>query len=217
MNKEREWHGYYQPYLSQARRRGVDPMALLDEQWADGRKTALRVLPHLSESSVVLEIACGIGRVSRHVAAHCHRLHCADILDEALSEARTQLRGFDNVVFDKINGYDLRSYGAGSMDCVYSFTTFFHFDFELVVHYFSEIARVLKAGGTAIVEFKQWRGAKDVMQLLKKIEEQGGIEAYEHKRDKWRYVSSEMLAVLCEFHGLQILDPEVTHFTFGKP
>jgi len=26
-----------------------------------------------------------------------------------------------------------------------------------------------------------------------------------------------MLAVLCEFHGLQILDPEVTHFTFGKP
>jgi ubiquinone/menaquinone biosynthesis C-methylase UbiE len=217
MNKEQEWEGYYRPYLAHARRRGIEPLALLDDEWADGRETALSVLPHLSESSVVLEIACGIGRVSRHVASHCRRLHCADILDEALAEARSQLRGFDNVLFEKINGYDLRRYDAGSFDCVYSFTAFFHFDFELVVHYFSEIARVLRPGGTAIVEFKQWRSAKDVTQLLDKIEEQGGLAAYELERDKWRYVSSEMLAVLCEFHGLQILDPDTTKFTFRKP
>ena len=93
MDKEQQWQGYYQPYLAHARRLGVNPLTLLDEQWADGRQTALSVLPHVSGSSVVLEIACGICRVSRHVAPHCHRLHCADILDEALAEAR-RMKGF---------------------------------------------------------------------------------------------------------------------------
>ncbi len=216
MEKEEEWKGYYACYLSEARRKGVNPLEVLDEQWFNGQTAAMSVLPYISKNSTVLEVACGIGRVSRFVAPHCCHLHCADILDEALGEARNQLNQFDNVSFNKINGYDLSGYESESFDCVYSFTAFFHFDFELVVGYFSEIKRVLKPGGTAVVEFKQWKDKQDVTLLLEKIEHQGGIRIYQNELDKWRYVSKEMLAVLCDFYELQVLDEDVTKFTFRK-
>jgi ubiquinone/menaquinone biosynthesis C-methylase UbiE len=216
MDKGQGWKGYYDYYLTEARRQRVSPLAMLDEQWYDGRITAEAVLPYLSPASDVLEIACGIGRVSRFVAPHCRQLHCADILDEALEAAKTQLAGFNNISFDKINGYDLTGYQSESFDCVYSFTAFFHFDFELVVSYFAEIKRVLKPRGIAIIEFKQWKDKRDVRQLLDKIEDQGGLEIYHAELDKWRYVSKEMLAILCDFYDLEVVNPDVTKFTFRK-
>lgn len=216
MNKQQEWQGYYRYYLEEARRQNVSPLDILDEQWWKGRSTAQVVLPHLTIDSEVLEIACGIGRVSRFVAPCCRRLHCADILDEALAEARLQLNEFQNVTYDKLNGYDLRIYASEVFDCVYSFTAFFHFDFELVVSYFAEIKRVLKPGGIGIIEFKQWKDGKDVAELLDKIAEQGGLMAYHGVLDRWRYVSNEMLSVLCDFYELEAIDKDVTKFTFRK-
>ena len=216
MEKQQEWQGYYGYYLSEARRKGVNPLDVLDEQWFDGRTNAQCVLPYICADSDVLEIACGIGRISRFIAPHCRGLHCADILDEALAEARLQLGEFHNISFDKINGYDLAVYKSDLFDCVYSFATFFHFDFELVVRYLAEIKRVLKPGGIAIIEFKQWKDKRDVLQLLEKIAHQGGLKIYHAELDKWRYVSKEMLAVLCDFYDLQVIDQDVTKFTFRK-
>ena len=111
-------------------------------------------------------------------------MFCSDIIDEALTEAKINLKDFNNVSFQKINGYDLRVFDDNYFDLVYSFTTFFHFDFELVLKYFEEIKRVLKPAGIAIIEFKRWQDKKDVTELLEKIEAQGGIETYEKELDK---------------------------------
>ena len=216
MEKEEQWKDYYAPYFSQAHQKSVNALELLDEQWFDGRKTATCVLPYLSENSVVLEIACGIGRVSRFVAPHCASLYCTDILEEALQEVTKNLKDHNNVCFQKTNGYDLSGFRPAYFDCVYSFTTFFHFDFELVVNYFSEIKRVLKAGGIGIIEFKRWLGQEDVLQLLDKIQDEGGVRKYERELDKWRYVSKEMLRVLCDFHDLEVIDDDVIKYTFRK-
>ena len=41
------WNGYYHDYLIRARARGIEPVALLDEEWFDGKTTAhTSVLPH---------------------------------------------------------------------------------------------------------------------------------------------------------------------------
>jgi ubiquinone/menaquinone biosynthesis C-methylase UbiE len=217
MKKEKQWEGYYTPYLFKAQKKGVTTLEVLDKEWFDGRTTAeLCVLPHISKHSTVLEIACGIGRVSRFVAPRCKHLYCTDILEEALTEVKKNLQGFENVSFKKTNGYDLREFDADYFDCVYSFTAFFHFDFELVVNYFNEIKRVLKSGGTGIIEFKRWTDKQDVVQLLNKIEEQGGVRKYETELDKWRYVSKEMLKVLCDYYDLRVIDDDVTKFTFRK-
>jgi ubiquinone/menaquinone biosynthesis C-methylase UbiE len=215
-SKEDRWKGYYDYYFSEARRHGTRPVAVLDEQWADGQDTAQRVLSYVSSASIVLEIACGIGRVSRFVAPRCGRLYCTDILDEALREAKETLKGNHNVSFHKTNGYDLAEFGGGTIDCVYSFTAFFHFDFELVVLYFREVERVLRPGGTGIIEFKRWSEPQDVTELLEKIESQGGIRQYEAMLDKWRYVSAGMVRRLCEHYGLDVIDDDVRRFTFRK-
>jgi ubiquinone/menaquinone biosynthesis C-methylase UbiE len=217
MEKEEQWKGYYNYYLSEASRKGVNALQVLDEQWYDGRKTAQCVFPDISRESIVLEIACGIGRVSRFVAPRCRHLYCTDILEEALKEARQNLKDFPNVSFHKTNGYDLGEFRSEYFDCVYSFTTFFHFDFELVVHYFREIKRVLKRGGSGIIEFKRWIGKEDVVQLVEKIESRGGIKTYETDLDKWRYVSTEMLSLVCEYYDLRVIDEDTTKFTFRKP
>ncbi len=217
MNKEKRWNTYYSEYVSRSKQKGITPLELLDMEWCDGKKTAEScVLPYLTSDSIVLEIACGIGRVSRFVAPRCEYLYCIDILDEALAEAEKNLISFKNVSFQKTNGYDLGDFDEDYFSCVYSFTAFFHFDFEMVVTYFREIKRVLKRGGIGIIEFKRWVKTEDILQLLSKIEEQGGIEEYEAKLDKWRYVSKEMLSILCDHYELKVIDDDVTKFTFKK-
>lgn len=217
MEKEKQWQGYYASYLDKASQRGVSTLDILNEEWFDGQRTAEEcVLPYISKDSVILEIACGIGRVSKYVASKCKYLFCADIIEEALEEAKNNLKQYSNISFKKINGYNLIGFHENYFDCVYSFTAFFHFDFELVVKYFYEIKRVLKPGGIAIIEFKRWEDKNDVIELLDKIEEQGGIENYEKELDKWRYVSREMLQILCDYYDLLIVDDNTTKFTFKK-
>ncbi len=216
MTKAAEWRGYYRYYLREARRQKVDALQVLDEQWEDGRRSAERVLPYVARDADVLEIACGIGRVSRFVTPHCGRLYCADILNEALAQARKNLKPLSNVSFHKTSGYDLAEFAAESFDCVYSFTTFIHFDFELVLRYLAEIKRVLKPSGVALIEFKRWCDRSEVEQLLEKIEDQGGIEIYEREIDKWRYVSKEMLGLACSYYGLQVIDEDTVKYTFKK-
>lgn len=215
--KETTWDGYFHCYRRAAHERGLTPQELLDEQWADGRETAeTSVLPHLTPKSDVLEIACGLGRVSRFVAPHCRSLCCTDILDDALEGCQESLAGASNVRFVKTNGYDLVEFADGSFDCVYSFTAFFHLDWEVVVGYFAEIRRVLRRGGTAILEFKQWRRTADVEQLIAKIEKVGGVAAYESQLEKWRYVSPDMLDLLCDYFDLVPIDRDATHYTCRK-
>jgi len=74
-SKEQQWKNYYDYYLAEAKLQGVSALSVLDSQWHDGRSTAECVLPYISPDSLVLEIACGIGRVSRFVAPHCRYLH----------------------------------------------------------------------------------------------------------------------------------------------
>jgi len=68
----------------------------------------------------------------------------------------------------------------------------------------------------AIIEFKRWIGKEDLDQLLQKIEQQGGIKVYEAEVDKWRYVSNDMLKVVCDYFGLTIINDDLTKFTFQK-
>ena len=67
-----------------------------------------------------------------------------------------------------------------------------------------------------MIEFKRWKDKQDVQQLLEKIESRGGIRKYEADLDKWRYVSLELLALLCNHFNFEIVDGNLTRFTMRK-
>jgi ubiquinone/menaquinone biosynthesis C-methylase UbiE len=212
------WKGYYEPHARKAAGMGKTIAQVLDAEWYDSAGVFERLLlPKLVPGSRVLEIACGVGNLARLVAPRCAELCCADILEEALAEARRTLAGVCNVTFHRLSGYDLAGLASDRFDLVYSFTSFFHFDFELVVSYLGEIRRVLAPGGDSILEFKTCVTERAIDQLLRKIEQAGGVEKYERAIDKWRYVSKDALVALCAHFGLEVVIDDVTRFTFRKP
>lgn len=213
--KSEVWAGYFAPYYRKAEEDGIRVIDIVDDEWTSGRHAAeVCVHPYVTPDSKVLEIACGVGRVSVHVAPACLHLTCTDIIDEALRGCKEALAAQHNVSYLRIEGYGLPEFSDASFDCVYSFTTFFHFDFELVVTYFAEIKRVLKPGGIGVIEFKQFKSRRDIDTLLTKIHKSGGLRAYESDLSKWRYVGEDGLKILADYFGLEVLVWDQTHFTF---
>lgn len=164
----------------------------------------------------VLEIGSGLGRVARHVVSQVGHLTCADILPEALNFL-AEVLPTEKVTLHPLSGLDLGGLRDQSFDLVYSFATFFHLDWELVVQYFHEIRRVLRPGGRAVLEFMPWRGPEDVEKLATKIERHGGLESYRQILGKWHYVSPDMLGVLSHYLGLVVESDDVTAYRFQKP
>ncbi len=216
-DKEKAWQGYFDHEIERARSSSILSTEILEEDWKVSGQAQVEecILPYIDQASVVLEIACGLGRVSRFVAPQCKQLFCTDIIDNALEEARINLSGMQNIKYRKINGFDLKRFDRNQFDLVFSFGTFFHLDFEVVVNYLIEIKRVLKPKGFCMLEFKSFKSEKDIELLLKKIKK-GGIERHESDRTKFRYVTSDMLKTLCDYLELNVITEDVYKFTLQK-
>ena len=210
------WQGYFLPVFQEARARGSDPLTYLDQSWSNGKLAGDLLGPFLRPDMQVLEIGSGLGRVSRHVVPQVAHLTCADILPEAL-DFLAQVLPSEGVTRHLLSGLDLQGLEDESFDLVYSFATFFHLDWELVVQYFREIGRVLRPGGRAVLEFMPWRGMDDVKKLAAKIEHHGGLGSYRRLLDTWRYVSPDMLSVLSQYLGFIVESEDVTAYRIRKP
>jgi ubiquinone/menaquinone biosynthesis C-methylase UbiE len=106
----------------------------------------------IQPSDVVLEIGCGVGRVGKHLARHCHRWIGADVSPNMLRYAAERLRHLPNVEFVEIPGNDLRPIADESVDVVYSTVVFMHLDTWDRYAYVKEARRVLRPGGKLYVD-----------------------------------------------------------------
>jgi ubiquinone/menaquinone biosynthesis C-methylase UbiE len=112
-----------------------------------GRTDAGALAALLSPGSSVLEIGCGMGRVMRHLAAACGRLHGIDISEAMVARGRERLAHLPNVSFEVGNGYDLAPFESGSLDLVYSLYALQHMPKTTAYNYLAESARVLRPEG----------------------------------------------------------------------
>jgi ubiquinone/menaquinone biosynthesis C-methylase UbiE len=134
----------------------------LDEFWKSGEniwsdlKRALDYRPRPTD--VVVEIGCGVGRLSRVIAPQVSHLHALDISAEMLAEAgKMDAR---NVSFHRAEGNDLRMLPDGIADLVLAYCVFQHLpSVEALGRYLKEMVRVAKPGG--IIAFtltpRSWR------------------------------------------------------------
>ena len=72
----------------------------------------------------VLEIGCGAGRLTRHLAATFGEVHGVDVSDEMISLARANLADLANVRLHLNNGADLAGLADNSFDFAFSFWCF---------------------------------------------------------------------------------------------
>jgi SAM-dependent methyltransferase len=97
-----------------------------------------------------LEIGCGAGRLTMHMARDFREVVGVDVSEGMLRVAREHVPA-PNVEFLQSNGFQL-PVAAGSADAVFSAHVFQHFDsLGLARANFAEVARVLRPGGTVMI------------------------------------------------------------------
>jgi ubiquinone/menaquinone biosynthesis C-methylase UbiE len=111
------------------------------------------LLPQIDSDSRVLELGCGGGRIARLVAPSVAELLCSDISDLMVAEARSALRGHENVSFVVANAIGLPGLADESFDAVYAHDVLVNLDPNEILAALDSGRRVLKGGGSLVASF----------------------------------------------------------------
>lgn len=105
-------------------------------------------------NKTVLEIGCGIGRITEFLAQNFAEVFAVDISEEMIKKGRERFKNADNINFIANNGknYPIKN---ESIDFVFSYIVFQHMPNKKVVEEnFKEIKRVLKENGIAKIQVR---------------------------------------------------------------
>lgn len=122
--------------------------------WSEGEHDLDRLLAllevRIAPTDVVLDIGCGVGRLTRVIAGRAARVFAIDISSEMIDRARAHHADLDNVEWIVGDGKTLQPIADGSLDGCVSHVVFQHIpDPSITLGYVSEMGRVLRPGGWA--------------------------------------------------------------------
>jgi SAM-dependent methyltransferase len=104
----------------------------------------------LASSDRVVEVGCGVGRLTRAIALRVDQVIGVDISREMLARARQNLNRQSNIELVHGDGTSLAGIGDASADACLSHVVFQHIpEPAIVMGYVREMARVLRPGGWA--------------------------------------------------------------------
>lgn len=102
----------------------------------------------------VLEIGCGIGRMTEFFAEDFKKVYGVDISKEMIKKGKEKLAGINNIELLETDGVNL-PFADNSMDLIFSYIVFQHMpNYEIVEKNFREIKRVLKEDGLFKVQLR---------------------------------------------------------------
>jgi len=150
--------------------------------WASGPEALDRTLApfdlKVGPDDEVVEIGCGIGRMTRALASRAGHVVGVDVSGEMVERGREALADLDNVELMVGSGTDLGGIADSSADVVYSFIVFQHIpDPAITCSYVREIGRVLRPGGWTVFQVSErpeihharhWRSAESLLESLKR-------------------------------------------------
>lgn len=119
-----------------------------------GRRDVDDILASLSfvpnPRGVVLDIGCGLGRLTRRLDELFLKAVGVDVSAEMIARAKSLIPTVD---FRVVDGVDLRAFANGTFDVVFSFIVFQHLpNITLLFSYLKEISRVLKPNGSVLFQ-----------------------------------------------------------------
>lgn len=93
----------------------------------------------------MLEIGCGVGRMTMHLAKIFGRVEAVDVSGEMIARARENVADLDNVGLSETSGADLSPFPDDHFDFCFSFIVFQHIpERDAVIGYLKEAHRTLK-------------------------------------------------------------------------
>ena len=138
----------------------------------------------------LLEIGCGIGRMTKHLAGIFGEVHSTDVSAEMIKQARERLREFPNVRLYETNGLDFAALPDNYFDIGFSVYVFQHVPGVAVIRSnLRDAYRVLKPGGILKfqangiatpdfdeVEKNTWTGASFPEAEIRRLAEEVGAQ-----------------------------------------
>jgi len=159
------------------------------EQWKASLVDEV-LLSNIGDARTILEIGPGGGRWSEVLHPLAERLVLVDVTQRALELCRERLGDAANVEYILSEGATLPKVADSSIDWVWSFDVFVHIAPLDVASYISEIARVLRPGGTAVIHhsgelqrFPGWRSPMTAV-LFAELARERGLEVT-RQFDSW--------------------------------
>lgn len=147
------------------RRAREDPLYFVDNRlryghadrerfWSRGEEdldTLLALLGvTLRATDSVVEVGCGVGRLTRVIAARVERVVALDVSPQMIEVARAENEGLGNVTWIVGDGRSLDGVGDRTADACVSHVVFQHIpDPAVTLRYVTEMGRVLRPGGWA--------------------------------------------------------------------
>ena len=147
----------------------------------------------------MLEIGCGVGRMTRMLARIFGEVTALDISDEMLAKARANLRDCENVRLTLGDGYSLAGVESERFDFAFSFIVFQHIPaFTVIESYCREVFRVLKPGGLFKFQaqgspgarqrrYNTWNGVSISLQESEKLAKESGFVMEAHSGAETQY------------------------------
>lgn len=137
-----------------------------DRFWSGAEEDLDRMLGRLEvrieDGDDVVEIGCGIGRLTRPIAERCSSVRALDVSGRMLDLARRHNPHLDNVEWVQGDGTSLEPLRSDSADAICSYIVFHHVPGEaIVLGYVREMGRVLRSGGWAAFQVSNDFGHHD--------------------------------------------------------
>lgn len=190
--------------LNGERVRRTVPGAALSAGWENPTTFLDALMSRLTPAMRVLELGCGDGRVSRHVAGHVSGLVCTDVSRLMVAEARRNLAHFHNVQYRVTDGLTLREFGDASFDLVFAQGVLTFTDPNRTLVLLDETRRLLRGDGVCVYNFATIDDPEEGRQHLQRVLRQarrgrltGGL-AYGYTLDQ--------LSAMYRAAGLHLLD-----------
>jgi SAM-dependent methyltransferase len=111
----------------------------------------------LMDRETVVEIACGKGRHTAQAVPLCKTIWATDTSTDALAELSDRFKDVPTVRPLLVTGdSDLPEIASGSVTAVFSYDAMVHFEMLTVSAYLTEISRILRPGGRALLHHSNY-------------------------------------------------------------
>jgi ubiquinone/menaquinone biosynthesis C-methylase UbiE len=108
--------------------------------------------PFFDHCEVMLEIGAGGGRFTEVLLPKCERLIAVDTSPTMIQMLRERFAGDTRIECQLVDGHGLGQIPDGSVDAVFSYDVFVHLQHWDIYHYLTELQRVLRPGGKALIQ-----------------------------------------------------------------